>query len=95
VTRDNNKFEQFGGSVGGPIWKNKVFFFFNYETIREPISPNQGNGWFDTPAFDALAPAGSIAAKYLSFAGNGVVELSIRTPRVQPPALRKVQIAEP
>src|SRR6267154_1771499 len=58
VTRDNNKFEQFGGSVGGPIWKNKVFFFFNYETIREPISPNQGNGWLDTPAFDALAPAG-------------------------------------
>src|SRR6266403_835049 len=73
VTRDENKFEQFGGSVGGPIWKNKVFFFFNYETIREPISPNTGNGWFDTPAFDALAPAGSIAAKYLSFPGNGVV----------------------
>src|SRR5882672_4870750 len=73
VTRDNNKFEQFGGSVGGPIWKNKVFFFFNYETIRQPISPNQGNGWFDTPAFDALAPAGSIAAKYLSFPGNGVI----------------------
>src|SRR6266478_9341926 len=73
VTRDENKFEQFGGSVGGPIWKNKIFFFFNYETIREPISPNTGNGWFDTPAFDALAPAGSIAAKYLSFPGNGVV----------------------
>ncbi len=73
VKRDENKFEQFGGSVGGPIWKNKVFFFFNYETIREPFSPNSGNGWFDTPAFDALAPAGSIAAKYLSFPGNGVV----------------------
>ncbi len=73
VTRDNNKFEQFGGSVGGPIWKNKIFFFFNYETIREPLSNLQGNGWYDTPAFDALAPAGSIAAKYLSFPGNGVV----------------------
>lgn len=73
VTRDNNKFHQFGGSVGGPIWKNKVFFFFNYETVREPFSPLQGNGWYDTPAFDALAPAGSIAAKYLSFKGNGVV----------------------
>jgi hypothetical protein len=73
VTRDNNKFEQFGGSVGGPIWKNKIFFFFNYETVREPLSNVQANGWYDTPAFDALAPAGSIAAKYLSFPGNGVI----------------------
>src|SRR6266849_6679919 len=73
VTRDNNKFEQFGGSVGGPIWKNKIFAFFNYETVREPFSPLLGNGWFDAPAFAALAPAGSIAAKYLSFPVNGVV----------------------
>ncbi|HXE32459.1 MAG TPA: TonB-dependent receptor [Verrucomicrobiae bacterium] len=73
VTRDNNKFEQLGGSVGGPVWKNKIFFFFNYETVREPFSNIQGNGWYDTAAFDALAPSGSIAAKYLSFPGNGVV----------------------
>ncbi|MGC1417554.1 MAG: TonB-dependent receptor [Candidatus Acidiferrum sp.] len=73
VTKDANKFNQFGGSVGGPIWKNKVFFFFNYETVREPFSNIQGNGWYDTAAFDALAPSGSIAAKYLSFPGNGVV----------------------
>jgi len=73
VTKDANKFDQFGGSVGGPIWKNKIFFFFNYETVREPFSSLQGNGWFDTPAFDALAPSGSIAAKFLSFPGNGVV----------------------
>jgi len=73
VTKDANKFDQFGGSVGGPIWKNKVFFFFNYETVREPFSPLPGNGWYDTAAFDALAPSGSIAAQYLSFPGNGVV----------------------
>src|ERR1700738_165012 len=72
-TRDNNKFEQFGGSVGGPIWKNKIFAFFNYETVREPFANLQGNGWYETPAFAAFAPAGSIAAKYLSFPGNGVV----------------------
>ena len=36
VLRDNNRFNQFGGNVGGPIWKNKIFFFFNYETVREP-----------------------------------------------------------
>jgi hypothetical protein len=73
VTRDENKFEQFGGSVGGPIWKNKIFAFFNYETVREPVSNISGNSWFETPAFAALAPAGSIAGQYLSFPGNGVV----------------------
>lgn len=73
VTRDENKFEQFGGSVGGPIWKNKIFAFFNYETVREPNANITGNGWYETPAFAALAPAGSIAAQYLSFPGNGVI----------------------
>jgi len=73
ATRDNSKFNQFGGSIGGPIWKNKIFAFFNYETVRQPNSAIQGNGWYDTPAFDALAPSGSIAATYLGFPGNGVV----------------------
>ncbi len=77
VTKDANKFDQIGGSVGGPMpvprWKNKIFFFFNYETVREPFSNLQGNGWYETPAFAALAPSGSLAAKYLSFPGNGVV----------------------
>jgi hypothetical protein len=75
--RDDNKFNQFGGSVGGPIWKNKIFFFFNYETVREPNSNLTGNGWYDTQAFDALAPAGSIAATYLKFPGNGVINRGI------------------
>jgi hypothetical protein len=77
LTRDNSKFSQFGGSVGGPIWKNKIFAFFSYETVREPNTDNIGNGWYDTPAFDALAPAGSIAATYLSFPGNGVLNHGI------------------
>jgi hypothetical protein len=77
VVRDDNKYNQFGGSLGGPIWKNKIFFFFNYETVREPNSNLTGNGWYDTAAFDALAPAGSIAARYLSFPGNGVINKGI------------------
>jgi hypothetical protein len=71
--RDNNKFDQFGGSVGGPVWKDKIFAFFNYETVREPNADIPGTGWYDTQAFDALAPPGSIAATYLGFPGNGVI----------------------
>ena len=77
VQRDNSKFEQLGGSVGGPIWKNKVFAFFAYETVRQPNSNNTSTAWYDTPAFDALAPAGSIASTYLTFPGNGVVNLGL------------------
>ena len=78
VLRDNNKFNQFGGSVGGPIWKNKVFFFFDYETVRSPANQaNVSNGWYETPAFDKLGRSGSIAATYLSFPGAGVNSTAI------------------
>jgi hypothetical protein len=29
------RLNDFGGTVGGPIWKNKTFFFFDYEGRRE------------------------------------------------------------
>jgi hypothetical protein len=79
VYRDPSFFDQFGGSVGGPIWKNKVFAFFNYETVRTPPSvPEPSNGWYDTAAFDALASAGGpIANTYLTFPGSGVVNQGI------------------
>ncbi|HEX8456788.1 MAG TPA: TonB-dependent receptor [Pyrinomonadaceae bacterium] len=31
------KRNQFGGSIGGPIQKDKTFFFFNYESLRERL----------------------------------------------------------
>jgi len=77
--RDPYFFDQFGGSVGGPIWKNKIFAFFNYETVRTPANvPVQANGWYDTAAFDALASAGGpIANTYLTFPGSGVIATGI------------------
>src|SRR5581483_10897833 len=36
VNRDENRFNNYGGSLGGPIWKNKIFAFFNVET--SPLS---------------------------------------------------------
>jgi Carboxypeptidase regulatory-like domain len=78
VVRDNNFFSQFGGSVGGPIWKNKIFAFFNYETVRSPhAAVSTGNGWYETAAFAKLAPTGSIAAQYLGFPGSSVVSTGI------------------
>ena len=35
VTRAPFKLNQFGGTVGGPIRKNKTFFFFNLEQYRD------------------------------------------------------------
>ncbi len=75
--RDNSFFDQFGGSVGGPILKNKLFFFFAWETVRSPKAQvNIGNQWAETPAFAALAGA-PIATKYLTFPGNGVLNIGI------------------
>jgi hypothetical protein len=78
LNRDNARFNQFGGSLGGPIWKDKVFGFFAWETIRNNSS-NTGNGWYDTPAFDALGTTGSIAATYLTFPGAGVANATLVT----------------
>jgi len=77
VLRDNNFYTQFGGSVGGPIWKNKVFAFFSYETTRSPKSQvSTANNWYETPAFDKLGRNGSIAAQYLNFPGASVQSIS-------------------
>jgi hypothetical protein len=77
LNRDANDFNQYGGSLGGPIWKNKIFAFFNWET--SPLSATTtAQGWYETSQFDSsAATAGSIAAKYLSFPGNTVSSSSI------------------
>jgi len=69
--KDTQDFNQYGGSVGGPIWKNKMFAFFDFESVPNH-SNNIGSGWYDTPAFDALASSSSIANKYLTYTGSAV-----------------------
>lgn len=70
VQRDEKNFNQFGGSIGGPLWKNKLFAFFSYETLRDS-STSVGTAWFETPQFLANAgPSGSIARQFLSYPGT-------------------------
>jgi len=37
------KRNDFGGTIGGPIRKDKIFFFFDYEGLRENSATNSGN----------------------------------------------------
>ncbi|HEY6763860.1 MAG TPA: carboxypeptidase regulatory-like domain-containing protein, partial [Candidatus Sulfotelmatobacter sp.] len=76
LLKDTSDFNQYGGSIGGPILKDKLFFFFAYESAPSNSS-STSTGWYDTPAFDALAPAGSIASTFLSFPGNTVSSSAI------------------
>jgi hypothetical protein len=73
VQRDTDRYNQLGGSIGGPIWKNKIFAFFNYEGQNNSTS-STGSGWYyNATALAPLAPSGSIAATYLSFPGAAVL----------------------
>lgn len=70
--RDSSRFNQYGGTVGGPILHNKVFGFFSFETIRN-FSTSSGGGWYETSNFDGESPSGSIASKFLTIKGAGAV----------------------
>ena len=72
LLRDEDRYNQLGGSIGGPIWKNKIFAFFNYEGQSQNV-PATSTQWFPTTAFAGLAPANSISSTYLNFKGAAVL----------------------
>src|SRR5215470_4000964 len=81
----DQRLSQWGGSIGGPVafplfglggkrvWKgkDKLFFFFSYETIRKSSS-HLDSQWIETPQFVSLintARPNSIANQILKFPG--------------------------
>ena len=68
LLRDEDRYNQLGGSIGGPIWKNRVFAFFAYEGQYQTI-PASSTQWFPTTAFAQLGTRNSIATTYLHFQG--------------------------
>lgn len=63
----------YGGSVGGPILKNKLFFFFNYQ--RNPSSaPTGGNYTYPTTAMQAGDFFGITGSTGSAFNGAGILQ---------------------
>src|SRR6202158_2053325 len=71
-TRNDQKYRDFAGSFGGPIVKNKLFFFFSYEGLRLANTVVNRSIKFETPAFEQYVKSvnpNSIAAKIFSTPG--------------------------
>jgi hypothetical protein len=71
LLRDTSRYNQLGGSVGGPIWKNKIFAFFAYEGQNQNTAATS-TGWYTTSQLDSLAPSNSLASTYLNYKGGSV-----------------------
>src|ERR1043166_2318793 len=66
----------FGGDIGGPIKKDKAFFFFNYDEVRRNFP---GLGIFSAPAFLTSTNV-CTSANATEINGPGNVQTGVRVP---------------
>ena len=94
--RDNLKRNQFGGVIGGPIKKNKLFFFSGYQGTITRSAPPQLFGYVPTPAMLAgdftafTSPACNNGRQITLAATQGFVNNQISPSRFDPAAPRIV-----
>jgi hypothetical protein len=59
------KRNNFGGAIGGPIWRDKTFFFFSYEGLRQHQGVLQNSTVFSTDQRAKIVAVGKPAANAL------------------------------
>jgi hypothetical protein len=69
---------QYGGSIGGPIWRDKTFFFFDYEGFRQVSGLTYTSTVPTIQEFDDINSIGAgNSPQALLSAGNGTAGLPI------------------
>ena len=90
--RDPLKRNQFGGTIGGPVLKNKLFFFAGFQETTVRAAPSESFGYVPTPAMMSgdftvatsplCAPGGRQINLALPFVDNKISPSSFSAPAV-------------
>src|SRR5204863_1370989 len=92
ASRDSLKRNQFGGTVGGPIKKNKLFFFAGYQSTRTRQDPSDNTAFVPT---DQML-SGDFTA-FASAACNSSGQVNLPPPfignRINPASFSKAALA--